>query len=44
MRTSYFIQKCFVVAYHTLRSGEEGVVGVAPMVNFHMSFLFNKLF
>ena len=33
-----------VVAYHTLKQGGEGVVDVAPMMNFHLSFLFNQLF
>ena len=33
-----------VVAYDTLKQGGEGVVDVAPMMNFHLSFLFNQLF
>ena len=33
-----------VVAYHTYRQEGEGVVDVAPMMNFHLSFLFNELF
>ena len=33
-----------VMKYHTLRQGGEGVVGVAPMMNFHLLFLFNQLF
>ena len=33
-----------VVPYDTLKQGGEGVVDVAPMMNFHLSFLFNQLF
>ena len=33
-----------VVAYHTLKQGGEEVVDAAPMMNFHLSFLFNQLF
>ena len=30
--------------YHTYRQEGEGVVGVAPMMSFHLLFLFNQLF
>ena len=33
-----------VVAYHTYRQEGEEVVDVAPVMNFHLSFLFNELF
>ena len=33
-----------VVAYDTLKQGGEGVVDVASMMNFHVSFIFNQLF
>ena len=33
-----------VMKYQTLRQGGEGVVNVAPMMNFHLLFLFNQLF
>ena len=32
-----------VVAYDALKQGVEGVVDVASMMNFHVSFIFNQL-